>query len=72
MKRVIAICCILILNACATNETKDSAKMTQALKGNSGLDEVYMNRVENQASQRGVIVKWINPPKAPKAKKDGQ
>lgn len=46
--------------------------MSQARKNSSGYDEDYMARVERQASQHGVIVKWVHPPLAPKAKKDGQ
>lgn len=72
MKRVIAICLICALSSCASTESKDSATMAQTKKSSSGYDEQYMARVERQASQRGVVVKWINPPKAPKAKKDGR
>jgi len=75
MKRVIAVCLISVLCSCASTDSKDSAKMAQAKQNSSGYDEQYMARVERQASQRGVVVKWINPPKAPKApkaKKDGQ
>ena len=78
MKRVIAVCLLFALSACAITDQKDmkaSSRMSQRQLNSSGYDEAYMARVEQQASQRGVIVKWINPPKAPKAlkaKKDGQ
>ena len=72
MKRVLAVCLISVLCSCASTDSKDSAKMAQAKQNSSGYDEQYMARVERQASQRGVVVKWINPPKATKAKKDGQ
>ena len=65
MKRVLAVCLVLALSACASTGEKDS----------SGYDEAFMAKVEQQALQRGVIVQWIHPPKAPKtpkAKKDGQ
>ena len=76
MKRVLAVCLLLALSACASTDPKDmkvaSTRMSQRQINSSGYDEAYMARVEQQARQRGVIVKWINPPKAPKAKKDGQ
>lgn len=72
MKRVIAICLISVLSACATTDNKDSVKMSQTKQNNSGYDEDYMAKVERQALQRGVIVKWISPPRAQKVKKDGQ
>lgn len=72
MKRVMAICLMCVLSSCASTDSKDSAKMAQTKQNSSGYDEQYMARVERQASQSGVVVKWINPPKAPKAKKDGQ
>lgn len=75
MKRVIAICIMFSLSACASMYGKDSNpernKLTQNNKV-SEYDQVYMARVEHQALQRGVIVKWISPPRAPKAKKDDQ
>lgn len=72
MKRVLVIYLMSLICSCASTDSKDSAKMAQAKQNNSGYDEQYMARVERQASQRGVVVKWINPPRAPKAKKDGQ
>ena len=76
MKRVIAVCLLLALSACASTGEKDmkvaSTKMSQSQVNSSGYDEAFMARVERQAIQRGVMVKWVNPPKAPKAKKDGQ
>ncbi len=71
MKRVMAMCLMFVLSSCASTDSKDSAKMAQTKQNSSGYDEQYMERVERQASQRGVVVKWVNPPKAPKAKKDG-
>ena len=71
MKRVIAICLMCALSACASTGSKDSAKSDTELNS-SGYDENYMAMVERNASRHGVIVKWINPPRAPKAKKDGQ
>lgn len=71
MKRVLAIGLVCVLSACATTDSKDSAKMAQAKQSSSGYDDLYMARVERQALQRSVIIKWINPPKKPKAKKDG-
>ena len=70
MKRVFVICLICVLSSCASTDSKDSAKMAQTKQNSSGYDEEFMARVERQASQRGVVIKWINPPKAPKAKKD--
>jgi len=61
-----------ILSSCASTDSKDSSKMSQTKLNSSGYDEKYMSRVERQASQHGVIVKWVNPPLAPKPKKDGQ
>lgn len=74
MKRVIAICLMCALSSCASTDSKNfkSSYVSQRQINSSGYDEAYMARVEKQASQRGVIVKWVNPPKAPKAKKDGQ
>lgn len=72
MKRVIAICLMCALSSCATTDTKDSAKMSQIKQNSSGYDEAYMARVERQASQNGVIIKWVSPPRAQKVKKDGQ
>lgn len=72
MKLVIAISLMFILNACASTDSKDSSKMSQRKANASGFDERYMARVQRQAEQRGVIVKWVHPPRAPKAKKDGQ
>ncbi len=72
MKRVLALCLMCILGSCATTDSKDSSKMTQAKLNSSGYDETYISRVERQARQRGVLVKWINPPLARKHKKDGR
>ncbi len=75
MKRVIAICLMCSLSACASMKGKESTepnKVSQKQQSSYGYDQVYMARVERQALQRGVIVKWISPPRAPKAKKDGQ
>jgi hypothetical protein len=71
MKRVLAISLLCALSACASSGNKDSAKLSQNKQYTSGFDENYMARVEKQAAQRGVVVKWIHPPRAPKAKKDG-
>ena len=76
MKRVIVCCLMLSLSACASMYGKDSNpernKVSQKQQSDSEYDQVYMASVERQALQRGVIVKWISPPRAPKAKKDGQ
>lgn len=72
MKRVVAICLISLLSSCASTDTKSPAKLATTGEGKSGLDEIYMRKVESQAIQRGVVVKWVHPPKAPKVKKDGQ
>jgi len=72
MKRVIVICLMCVLGSCASTDSKNSANLVQTKHSRSGYDEQYMARVERQANQRGVVVKWVNPPKAPKAKKDGQ
>lgn len=69
MKRVIAICLLCGLASCATTDNKNSAMMSQAKSNSSGYDEQYMAKVERQANQRGVVVKWVNPPRKPK--KDG-
>lgn len=72
MKRVIAICLMLSLSSCAGMGSKDSnSKLSEGQQNSSGFDEAYMARVEYQASRHGVNIKWINPPKAPKPKKDG-
>jgi hypothetical protein len=77
MKRVIAISLMLptlALSACASLYGKDSNpernKLTPTLI-KSDLDQTYIDRVERQAIQRGVQVMWVNPPRAPKPKKDG-
>ena len=74
MKRVIAICLMCALSACASSGGSNltSKHVSQRQLNASGYDEAYMARVEYQAAQRGVVVRWVNPPKAPKAKKDGQ
>ena len=75
MKRVIAICLMCSLSACASMKGKDSTepnKVSQKHQSSSDYDQIYMAKVEHQALQRGVIIKWISPPRAPKAKKDGQ
>ncbi len=72
MKRVLALSLICILSSCATTDGKDSSKMSQTKPNSSGYDEKYISRVERQASQHGVIVKWVNPPLAQKPKKDGR
>lgn len=71
MKQVIAICMMCVLSSCATTDNKSSVKMAQANQDSRGYDERYMAKVERLADQRGVIVKWVNPPRA-KAKKDGR
>ena len=75
MKRVILCCLILSLSACASMYGKDSNpernKVAQKPQANSEYDQVYMAEVERQALQRGVIIKWVSPPRARKAKKDG-
>ncbi|MGH8105206.1 MAG: hypothetical protein ACREO1_12470 [Arenimonas sp.] len=73
MKRVIAICLMCALSSCATTDSANlrSKHVSQRQLNASGYDEAYMAKVEKIAGQHGVIVKWINPPKAPKAKKDG-
>lgn len=73
MKRVTAICLLCLLSACASTENKSYTKsQPQRQLSNSEYDEVYMARVQRQARQFGVSVKWVSPPRAPKAKKDGQ
>ncbi|MGH8051303.1 MAG: hypothetical protein ACREPB_11645 [Arenimonas sp.] len=72
MKRVIAVCLILVLGSCASTDGKKTLHMSQRQINSSGYDEDYIARVERQASQHGVVVKWVHPPKAEKAKKDGQ
>ncbi len=74
MKRVIVCCLILSLSACASMYGKDSNPERNKVSQNnkvSEYDQVYMASVERQALQRGVIVKWISPPRARKVKKDG-
>ncbi len=73
MKRVIAICLMCALSACASTGSSNyqSKHVSQRQLNASGYDEAYMARVERIAGQRGVVIKWVNPPKAPKAKKDG-
>jgi hypothetical protein len=79
MKRVIVICLICSLSACAGMHSKDSIsernKVSQKYQNDSEFDQAYMATVERQASRNGVVVKWVSPPKAPKEvkpKKDGQ
>jgi len=72
MKRLMAICLILILASCASTDGKKTLHLSQRQIYNSGYDEAYMARVEQQASRQGVVVKWVHPPKVDKAKKDGQ
>jgi hypothetical protein len=79
MKRILIVGVLLSLSACASWYGKDSNaghnKLSQSSNYSSGLDDKYMARVERQAQQRGVVVKWIHPPKAPKsdvAKRDNQ
>ncbi|MEO8001547.1 MAG: hypothetical protein ABI644_06695 [Arenimonas sp.] len=69
MKRVLALCLMCVLSSCAST---DSAKMAQTKQNSSGYDEQYMAKVERQAAQRGVTVRWINPPRVSKVKKDGR
>lgn len=75
MKRVIAIALLCSLSACASMSGKDSYtgqnKLSQLQTSSSGYDELYMAKVEQQARIRGVEVKWVNPPQAPKSKKGG-
>jgi hypothetical protein len=75
MKRIIAIALMCSLSACASMYGKDADsgrnKIAQSQASPSGYDDNYMARVERQAQQRGVVVKWVNPPQAPKSKKDG-
>ncbi len=75
MKRVIAIALLCSLSACASMSDKEAGfsqnKISQSQVRPSDFDERYMARVEQQARQRGVIVKWVNPPQAPKSKKGG-
>ena len=75
MKRVILCCLILSLSACASMYGKDSHpernKVVQKSQTNSEYDQVYMAKVERQALQRGVVITWVSPPRARKAKKDG-
>ncbi len=71
MKRVLALCLIFFLASCATTGDKSASNATQTKLNSSGYDEKYISRVEHQASQHGVIVRWVNPPVAPKRKKDG-
>ena len=71
MKRVIAVCLLCALSACASSGNKDMNKMSQTKENASGLDDRYMARVENQAKQSGIVIKWVHPPRAPRAKKDG-
>lgn len=72
MKRVMAICLILILASCASTDGKKTLHVSQRQLNSSGYDEAYIAQVERQASKHGVVVKWVNPPKADKTKKDGQ
>jgi len=64
MKRVIAIFLICGLGACASSGNKDMNNVSQTKQSTSGYDDSYMTRVESQATQRGVVVRWIHPPKA--------
>lgn len=76
MKRVIVCCLMLSLSACASMYGKDSNpernKVSQKQRSYSEYDQTYVASVERQALQRGVMVKWISPPRARKVKKDGQ
>lgn len=79
MKRVIVICLICVLSACAStgssnlsDKGKNSRHLSQRQLNESGYDEAYMARMERAAAQNGIILRWVNPPKAPKAKKDGR
>jgi hypothetical protein len=73
MKRMIAIYLIASLSACASMNGKDSSlggsKMTSGKEPSSSYDEKYIARVNRAASQHGVIVTWINPPRARREKK---
>jgi len=69
MKRVLALSLMCLLGSCATTNSKDSSSVSQTKLNSSGYDEKYIASVERQANQRGVTVKWINPPLAPKRKK---
>jgi hypothetical protein len=76
MKRVLAICLMSSLSACAGIEGKNASlerndAPPKQLSSNE-FDQDYMAKVERQASRNGVIVKWVSPPKARKARKDGQ
>jgi hypothetical protein len=74
MKRVFcAISFLALLSACASTENRGFAKHdSQSQTNTSGYDEKYMARVEREALQRGVTIKWVSPPRAPKSKKDGR
>ena len=76
MKRVIVCCLMLSLSACASMYGKDSNpernKVSQKQQSYSEFDQTYLASVDRQALQRGVMVKWISPPRARKVKKDGQ
>jgi hypothetical protein len=71
MKRILIVGVLLSLSACASMYGKDSNaernKLSQQQNDSSGLDEKYIASVEQQALERGVLVKWVNPPRAPKA-----
>jgi hypothetical protein len=77
MKCILMVVALLGLSACASMDDKNAnaerSKLLQQQTNTSDLDEKYMARIERQAQQRGVIVKWVNPPRAPKvsiAKRD--
>lgn len=68
---VVVSAAVLLLAACASTPKADLAAQTKIQGFDDGYDREYMNEVERRSARLGVMIRWINPPKAPKPRTDG-
>lgn len=70
LQAAIAMIAVLCVSACAT--TAESAGSPAAAENgtHAQTNQEYVQRVERIAMQRGIVVKWVNPPLKRKPRAD--
>ena len=50
------------IGGCASMKHGDSTKLANTAVNSDNIDQVYVARVERQAKERGIEVRWVHPP----------
>ena len=53
------------LCGCASMKQGDSTKLATTAANSDNIDLAYVARVDRQAMERGIEVRWVHPPQAP-------